>query len=267
MIDLTGNIHSFQSLGARDGPGIRFAVFMQGCALRCNYCHNPDTWNYKKGKDYTVKEVVRNASRYKEYFAREGGVSVSGGEPLLQPEFLAGLFGELRKEKIHTVLDTCGIYTVPGTKKPKEPERERVKRVLENTDLIICDIKYKTQWEYEKYCKGSLESVIDFLEMSCNMKIPLWVRHVAIPGITASREYIRGIYDLAKGFNNLEKFEILPFSDICKTKYENMGMTFSLGDVEKLSEREIEKLYPGEYKNHNENIIKKRKGITHEKNI
>ena len=148
---MNGYIHSFQSMGAADGPGLRCVVFMQGCPLRCLYCHNPDSWESSLGAVYTAREIVSRALRFKPYFGKTGGVTVSGGEPLLQAEFVCELFKLLHKEKIKTALDTSGAVS-----------SDHIKPLLEHTDLVICDIKFPTQQQYKKYSGGNLDTVLKF---------------------------------------------------------------------------------------------------------
>lgn len=217
---MNGYIHSFQSMGAADGPGLRCVVFMQGCPLRCLYCHNPDSWESSLGAVYTAREIVSRALRFKPYFGKTGGVTVSGGEPLLQAEFVCELFKLLHKEKIKTALDTSGAVS-----------SDHIKPLLEHTDLVICDIKFPTQQQYKKYSGGNLDTVLKFLTLVQELDIPLWVRHVIVPGLTDSKDNIRQIAAIAKSFSNLKKIELLPFRKLCLSKYEQMGIEFSLADV------------------------------------
>ncbi len=228
---MIGKIHSYQSLGAVDGPGLRFVIFMQGCPLRCAYCHNPDTWNIKDGEEYTVEQAVQKALKYKPYFAKNGGVTVSGGEPLLQWEFVSELFKLLHENKIHTALDTSGIGDIEGAKK-----------VLENTDLVLCDIKFSTEADYVKYTKDSYSKVIEFLKLTEEMNVPLWIRHVVVPSLTDSEENIINIYNIAKQFSNFKKLELLPFKKICASKYTAMGIDFPFKDYNECSAAQINKL-------------------------
>ena len=151
---MDGSIHSFQSMGAVDGPGIRYVVFMQGCPLRCVYCHNPDTWSLE-GDKYSVDQVYQTIMRYKPYFGEEGGVTVSGGEPLLQWEFVSELFQKLKEKGIHTALDTSGIGNPDGAKE-----------VLNYTDLVLCDLKFQTEEDYIEYCGGDIKEVLSFLKLT-----------------------------------------------------------------------------------------------------
>ncbi len=228
---MKGRINSFQSMGAVDGPGIRYVIFMQGCPLRCVYCHNPDTWSME-GREYCVDEVCQRVLRYRSYFGAEGGVTVSGGEPLLQWEFVAELFHGLRNEGIHTALDTSGIGNPDGT---------RV--VLKETELVLCDLKFSTEADYSNYCKGDMKQVLSFLKLTEELQIPLWIRHVVVPGLTDSKERVLQIAEMTKQFSNLEKLELLPFKKLCSVKYDNLGIPFPLADCEECSDTMIGKLY------------------------
>lgn len=225
-------INSFQSMGAVDGPGVRYVIFMQGCPLRCVYCHNPETWDPNGGTEYTVEEVVQKALRFRPYFEKEGGVTVSGGEPLLQWEFVAELFRRLKKEGIHTALDTSGIGDLEGASE-----------VLKDTDLVLCDLKFSTEEDYNQYCGGSLNQVTSFLALTEQRRIPLWIRHVVVPGLTDSRESIEQIAEIAHRYSNLSKIELLPFRKLCMSKYEELGIPFPLADSEECPEQYIEEMY------------------------
>jgi pyruvate formate lyase activating enzyme len=213
---MRGRINSFQSMGAVDGPGIRFVVFMQGCPLRCIYCHNPETWSLG-GEEYSVDDVVRKILRYRPYFGEEGGVTVSGGEPLLQWEFVTELFRRLKAEGIHTALDTSGTGSLDGAAE-----------LLSYTDLVLCDLKFSSEEDYREYCSGSLEEVLSFLKLTEQMRIPLWIRHVVVPGLTDSESSISRIMEMSEAHSNLCKLERLPLKKLCISKYEALGIPFLL---------------------------------------
>ena len=254
---MRGYIHSIQSLGAVDGPGVRSVVFMQGCALRCVYCHNPDTWKIYKDTDkktcescqklsgenqsggftenrieeYTPEDLVKKLLRFKPYFGTEGGVTISGGEPLLQADFVAEVFRLLQENGIHTALDTAGQIT-----------DERAKKVLKNTNLALVDLKFLTEQEYQMYTKGSRQKVDEFLKLTEEMQVPVWIRHVMVPELTAEVEYLRQIKQQAEALPNLEKIEWLPFHNLCKEKYEKLNLTFPLANTRVMSSEEVENL-------------------------
>ncbi len=227
---MKGRINSFQSMGAVDGPGIRFVVFMQGCPLRCVYCHNPDTWSLS-GDEYGVDDVYQRILRCRPYFGEEGGVTVSGGEPLLQWELVSELFRKLKEEGIHTALDTSGALGIHGAAE-----------VLQYTDLVLCDLKFSTHEDYRQYCNGSLDQVLAFLKLTEQMKVPLWIRHVVVPGLTDDIEGLCSIAKMAKQFSNFKKLELLPFKKLCASKYEALGIPFPLSDNEECPDEAIDKL-------------------------
>ena len=212
---MKGYIHSFQSLGAADGPGIRFVVFMQWCNLRCGCCHNPDTWQCGIGKEYTPEEVASTVERYKSYFGENGGITVSGGEPLLQAEFVRELFVLCKERGINTCLDTSGSVI-----------NENVISLLDVCDRVLLDIKYTDEESYNKYVGCSLSKPLEFLEILQQKGIPTWLRQVTIPTLNDDEENIKKLRDIAKSHSCVEKVELLPFRKICKSKYDNMGIEF-----------------------------------------
>jgi len=228
---MKGKIHSFQSLGAVDGPGLRYVVFMQGCSLRCAYCHNPDTWS-TGGKEYSVDEVFEKIMRCKPYFAETGGVTVSGGEPLLQWEFVSELFQRLQKAGIHTALDTAGIGDLDGAR-----------QVLIHTNLVLCDLKFTNEADYLQYCKGDMNTVITFLKLTEELHIPLWIRHVVVPRLTDSDAHLLNIISLSAQFSNLQKIQLLPFKKMCTSKYDALGIRFPLSEYDECSDATIQRLY------------------------
>ena len=231
---MKGRVHSIQSLGAVDGPGIRYVVFLQGCPLRCAYCHNPDTWLCQGGTLRDAEELAKEICRYKPYFGTKGGVTVSGGEPLTQAPFVEELFRLLHQENVHTALDTSGVGDL-----------EQARRVLEHTDLILGDLKFATKEDYQTYCGANTDKVLkilSFYQMAAAMKIPLWVRHVVVPGLNDSLEDMRKIKALAESFPNLEKIEWLPFHNLCVEKYQAMGIPFPLEGTPTMDDQELEDL-------------------------
>lgn len=212
---MTGKIHSIQSLGTVDGPGVRTVVFTQGCPLRCGYCHNPDTWDPNAGEVADTEEIFAKIKRFRPYFGPEGGVTVSGGEALLQPDFVRELFTLCKNEGIHTALDTSGCLW-----------NDKVEQLLAVTDLVLLDIKMTTDDEYREYIGCSLEKPLFFLQKLEEKGIPAWIRHVVVPGLTDTPENIQRLQELLKGFSCIQKVEFLPFHKICVTKYEKLGIPF-----------------------------------------
>ena len=217
---VTGRIHSFQSLGTVDGPGVRFVVFMQGCPLRCACCHNPDTWDMEGGTEYTTDEVFSKILRYSEYFGKDGGVTVSGGEPLLQSEFVTALFKLCREAGIDTCLDTAGVHL-----------GEKEKALLSVTDRVLLDIKYVTDEMYKKYVGCSIEKPLEFLAYLNEQNIDTTIRQVNIPTLNDSENDILLLKDMVKKYSCVKKIELLPFRKICQTKYDSMNIPFPLSHL------------------------------------
>lgn len=231
MMNKYGFVNSVQSLGTVDGPGIRYVVFMQGCNLRCGCCHNPDTWDANGGTAYTPKEIAEKAERYKAYFAEKGGITLSGGEPLLQADFAAELFRMCHEKDINTCLDTSGNIL-----------NESVKELLENTDRILLDIKYTNDEMYLKYAGCSMAKPLEFLEYVNEKNIPVTVRQVIIPGLNDNDENIEKLAGVIKKYRCIDGYELLPFKKICKVKYEKMGIDFKFDSYNTPTSAEIEKL-------------------------
>ncbi len=214
-MNTNGRINSIQSLGTLDGPGIRFVVFTQGCNLRCGCCHNPDTWDVCKGQETTPLELVEKAIRYKSYFGSEGGVTVSGGEPIMQPEFVSEFFELCHKEGINTCLDTSGSIL-----------NDKIKAMLKHTDRVLLDIKYTSDEDYRTYVGCSIDAPLNFLKYLDDKCIPVVIRQVIIPTLNDSEENILKLKQLVSEYKCVEKIELLPFKKICKVKYDNLGIDF-----------------------------------------
>ena len=227
-----GKIHSFQSLGTLDGPGVRFVVFMQGCNLRCHCCHNPDTWSFDSENIFTPEEILSKVLRYKEYFGDEGGITISGGEPLLQAKFVYEVFKLCHENGINTCLDTSGsIYN------------DEVALMLTETDRVLLDIKYTDDDLYKKYVGCSYESVLHFLNVLEEKSIKTTIRQVVIPSVNTSTENFRKIKHIAQSHSCIDKIELLPFKKICTTKYDMMNIDFPFKDILEPTQEEIEKYY------------------------
>lgn len=229
MAEIKGNISSFQSMGTLDGPGVRFVAFTQGCPLRCACCHNPETWSVNGGTVYTAEEVVNRALKYKEYFGKTGGITLSGGEPLLQPEFTAEIFRLSRENGINTCLDTSGC--VPS-----------FDSVLNYTDYCLLDIKYTTDEQYKKYVGCSLAKPLDFLKQLNNRNIPTRIRQVIIKGLNDTPESIKRLKELVSPYKCVEEIELLPFRKLCVSKYEKLGLDFPLKETPETTQEEIDEL-------------------------
>lgn len=224
---MQGRIHSFESMGCADGPGIRFVVFMQGCPLRCLYCHNPDTWDCKGGSLYSPQEIVAKALRYQSYFGAEGGITLSGGEPLMQPQFTLELLKECKKAGLHTALDTSGMAGEPYWQE-----------ILAYTDLVMADLKFTSEEAYKACSGGSLAMLERFLDAAKDT--PLWLRHVVAPDLTDTD--LDEVIALAKRYPNLKKVELLPFRKMCVTKYRELGIPFPLENTPECSEQLLQEL-------------------------
>ena len=229
--NVTGRIHSFESLGAVDGPGIRFVVFMQGCHLKCKYCQNRDTWDINSGEQYTVKQVVEKIMRYKNYIvASNGGVTLSGGEPLVQQDFVISLFQELKKQNISTCLDTSGMFTIT----------DKIKQIVDLTDIFLLDIKSIND-ETCKWLTGSSNSLeLEFAKYINEKNKRIWIRQVLVPGITDKKEDLLKLKDFLKTIN-VEKFEFLPYHDLGKYKWEKLGLPYELEDVRVATNKDVER--------------------------
>lgn len=224
-----GRIHSIESMGMVDGPGIRVVVFMQGCSLRCKYCHNPDTWNYNDGEEMTPEQLVKKLKRYRPYFETSGGgVTFSGGDPLRQPDFLIEVLKLCKKEGIHTCLDTSGY----GVGKYDE--------ILKYTDLVLFDIKDITKEGYKNVTLMDNDESLKFLEAMQRNEIKMWVRHVVVPGLTDGEEHIRELKKYISGIKNVEKVELLPYHLLGVNKYESLGIKYPLAGVEEMSQEKLE---------------------------
>ena len=221
---MTGRIHSFESFGTVDGPGIRFVVFMQGCPMRCLYCHNPDTWG-GGGKSFTAQEVADTALKYKSYFTGGGGVTVSGGEPLLQSEFVTELFKIVKSRGVHTALDTSGILF-----NPEEPHK--FDGLLSVTDLVMLDIKHIDDTEHKKLTAHSNNNVLAFAKYLSDIGKPTWIRHVLVPGITDNDGYLKALSEFISTLKTVEKVEVLPYHNMGEVKYKNLGLDYPLKGTE-----------------------------------
>jgi len=218
---MTGRIHSIQSMGTLDGPGVRFVVFLQGCNLRCGCCHNPDTWDCRHGTEYSAEELLQKALRYREYFGAEGGVTVSGGEPLLQADFVHELFSLCHENGINTCLDTSGSIL-----------NENIKVLLDVTDRVLLDIKYTNNADYVRYVGCSMNAPMAFLEYLNKKSIPTTLRQVIIPTLNDTEENIAALKRIVCTHPCIDKAELLPFRKICQTKYDAMGIAFPFSHLD-----------------------------------
>ncbi|MBR5452351.1 MAG: pyruvate formate lyase-activating protein [Clostridia bacterium] len=217
---MIARVNSIQSLGTVDGPGVRFVVFLQGCNLRCKCCHNPDTWECSCGSEFTPEQIVEKAEKYKEYFGKEGGITLSGGEPLIQTNIAIEIFSLCHQKGINTCLDTSGSII-----------NENTEKLLQVTDRVLLDIKYTNDKQYRENVGCSLDTVLEFLSILNRMKIPTTLRQVIIPTVNDNEENILKLKAIAKAHPCVDKIELLPFKKICQTKYDNMGINFPFGNL------------------------------------
>lgn len=222
---MIGRIHSLESFGTVDGPGVRFVAFMQGCPLRCLFCHNPDTWNPQGSCQYefTPKQLLDEVVRYRS-FIKNGGVTVSGGEPLMQADFVSEFFRLCHSEGIHTAVDTSGALIT-----------ERVLNMLDNTDLVLLDIKTMDPELYTRLTGVRQENNLAFLDILEERGITTWIRHVVVPGLTDNDKWLRQLGQYVTRYDCVEKIEILPYHTLGEYKYQKLGLEYSLDGVPPLS--------------------------------
>ena len=231
---IKGNIHSYESFGTVDGPGIRFVIFMQGCNLQCKYCHNRDTWDFIKKEEVTPKELLDKILRFKEYMdISNGGVTFSGGEPLIQSKFLIEILKLLKENNIHTTIDTSGMF----------PLNTDIKKVIELTDLFLVDIKHINDEKCKDLCGHSNKLSLEFIKYLNKINKPFWIRQVLIPGYTDDEKDLKKLKEFLNSLNpnNLQKVELLPYKSFGKFKWENLGLEYPFKHVKELSDEEINK--------------------------
>lgn len=250
MKELFGNIHSIETCGTVDGPGVRFVVFMQGCPMRCLYCHNPDTWAIYSNplplgegavvneyanctiagegiKQLTVSQILEKYDGVKEFC--KGGITVTGGEPLLQTDFVIELFKKAKEKNIHTCLDTSGIMFEDGKKYDE---------LIKYTDLVLLDIKHINDEEHKKLTGHSNKNILEFARYLSDKKVPVWIRHVVVPGITLNEKYLRELGKFLKTLKNVQALDVLPYHDMAVKKYESLGMDYPLKNIKPLSKED-----------------------------
>lgn len=214
---MLGRIHSIESMGLVDGPGIRVVVFMQGCPLRCKYCHNPDMWEFEGGKLYSPQELFKKILRFKTYFdASGGGVTFSGGEPLMQPEFLIETLRLCKDSGINTCIDTSGVGL------------GRYEEILKYTDLILYDVKHFTSDGYRNVTGSDMAETLKFLSVAESMNVPIIARHVVVEGLTDGEEHIKALAKYLKGFKTLKKAELLGYHTLGVQKYKGLNIDYPL---------------------------------------
>lgn len=224
-----GKIHSIETCGTVDGPGIRFVVFTQGCPLRCLYCHNPDSWNYDTDNLMSVEDILVQYEGVKEFCA--GGITVTGGEPLIQIDFITELFKQAQEKGIHTALDTSGILF-------NMQNIDKIDELLKYTSLVMLDIKHIDDDEHKKLTGHSNKAILDFAKYLSDKNIPTWIRHVVVPSITFKEEYLSRLGEFLAELKNIKALDVLQYHDMAVPKYENLGIDYPLKDIPSLTKEE-----------------------------
>ena len=230
-----GYIHSLESFGSVDGPGVRYVIFTSGCAMRCQFCHNPDTWNMQSGTPYTADELIAKAVKYRTYWGSKGGITVSGGEPLLQIDFLTELFQKAKEEGIHTTLDTIGQ---PFTK--EEPYFQKFQKLMEVTDLVMLDLKHMDEEQHRMLTGHTNRNILELADYLSDIGKPVWIRHVLVPQRSDEDVYLNRLRDYIRTLHNVEKVEILPYHTLGIYKWKELGLTYSLEGIEPPTKERIE---------------------------
>ena len=223
---MNGRIHSLETFGTVDGPGIRFVVFVQGCPMRCLYCHNPDTWATTGGTEISVDEILQKYEDNKSFY-KNGGLTVTGGEPLLQIDFLTELFMKAKAQGIHTCIDTSGIVFKPDNKVIVD----KMDVLMQYTDLVMLDIKHIDPEEHMKLCSQPNDGILAFAEYLSDKGIPTWIRHVVVPGITDNEKYLYQLGLFIGKLKNVKALDVLPYHTMGVVKYENLGFDYPLKGV------------------------------------
>lgn len=226
MSERIGMVHSLESFGSADGPGVRYVIFLSGCHMRCQFCHNPDTWDLRAGREYTASELIQTALRYRSYWGSEGGITVSGGEPLLQIDFLLELFSEAKKRDIHTTLDTSGN---PFTR--EEPFFSKWKELMEVTDLVMLDIKHIDEEGHRILTGQSGENIKEMARLMSDLGQPMWIRHVLVPERNDKDEYLQALAAFIRELKTVERVEVLPYHTLGVFKWENLGIPYPLEGI------------------------------------
>lgn len=235
---MKGRIHSLESFGTVDGPGIRYVVFVQGCPMRCAYCHNPDTWEMNAGTEMETDEIIENYERNKPFY-KDGGITVTGGEPLMQIDFLIELFSKAKEKGIHTCLDTSGIAYKPDG----NPDfLAKFDKLCEVTDLVMLDIKHIDPEKHKDLVKQPNDGILAFAEYLDKMHVDLWIRHVVVPGLTDDPEYLHKLGYFIGGLSNLKALDVLPYHTMGKTKYDKLGLPYRLAGVPDMDKSKVPEL-------------------------
>ena len=230
-----GYIHSLESFGSVDGPGVRYVIFLSGCAMRCQFCHNPDTWNMQAGTPYTVDELLEKALRYRSYWGSKGGITVSGGEPLLQIDFLLELFTKAKEKGVHTTLDTCGN---PFTR--EEPFFSKFEKLMEVTDLVMLDIKHMDEEQHVLLTGQKNDNILDMAKYLSDTGKSMWIRHVLVPERSDRDDYLWKLHDFIEKLDHVERVEVLPYHTLGVYKWKELGIPYGLEGIEPPTQERIQ---------------------------
>lgn len=233
--ELMAHVNSLESFGSVDGPGVRFVIFMQGCRMRCQYCHNPETWSMDGGDTYTVDELWNKVIRYKGYWGEKGGITVSGGEPLLQIDFLIAFFKKAHEAGVNTTIDTAGN---PFT--TEEPFFSKFQELLQYTDLFMLDLKHIEKTQHKKITGHTNENILAMAQYLSDQGKAMWIRHVLVPGYTDDKESLTNLSDFVASLKTVQRFEVLPYHTLGIPKWENLSIPYSLLDVKPPTKEEVE---------------------------
>lgn len=231
---MSGRIHSLESFGTVDGPGVRYVVFVQGCPMRCAYCHNPDTWAMDAGTEMEASYIIEQYERNKGFY-KGGGITVTGGEPLMQVDFLLELFALAKKKEIHTCIDTSGIAYRPGNKE----WIEKLDKLMTMTDLVMLDIKHIDPEKHKELTGQPNDGILAFAEYLSDRNVDTWIRHVVVPGITDDDKYLRRLGYFIGGLKSLKALDVLPYHTLGKPKYDQLGMEYKLKDVPAMDKNKV----------------------------
>lgn len=229
---MVGKIHSFESFGTVDGPGIRFVIFFKGCPLRCLYCHNPDTWTFENSQEYSVDEVIAKSMKYKNYWGDKGGITLTGGEPLLQIDFITELLKKYKELGVNTALDTSGALF-------KILEQSKFDELIKYVDLFLLDIKHIDNDEHIKLTGKTNQNILEFARYLSDNNKDMWIRHVIVPGINLEKDYLIRTKKFIDSLKTVKKVEILPYHTLGINKYSKLGLEYKLKDTRVPTKEEI----------------------------
>ncbi len=234
--DVKGRVHSVETFGLVDGPGVRYVIFVQGCHMRCKYCHNPETWSLTEGEELSAKQVFDKAYRYKNYWKNNGGITISGGEPLLQIDFVTEIFKMAKEKNIHTTLDTSGNpFTL------EEPFISKFNELMKVTDLFMLDIKEMDEEKHKSLTNWTNANIIEMAKYLSDHGKDMWIRHVLVPGLTDGEEELKKLKELIDNLKTVTKVEILPYHTLGLFKWQNLKIDYPLEGVQVPTGEEVKK--------------------------